>query len=44
MKRLGHANYEITERLYLHTTKAVRQRDAEKFKVLTDNVVKFDDI
>lgn len=35
MRRLGHANDKITKRIYLHTTKAVRQRDADKFKKLS---------
>jgi len=39
MKRLGHANDEITKSIYLHTTKTVRERDAEKFKALMDNVI-----
>lgn len=42
MERLGHSDDEITKQVYLHTTDAVRKRDAEKFGNLMKNVVKFD--
>lgn len=39
MKRLGHANDEITKRIYLHITKPVREKDAERFSQLMDQVI-----
>lgn len=39
MKRLGHANDEITKRIYLHITKPVRERDAERFSQLMNQVL-----
>ncbi len=42
MERLGHSDDEITRKVYLHTTEAVRKRDAEKFGNLMKGVLDFD--
>ncbi|RST57693.1 site-specific integrase [Siminovitchia terrae] len=42
MERLGHSDDDITKKVYLHTTEAVRKRDAEKFSNLMNGVLDFD--
>nr|WP_285865237.1 tyrosine-type recombinase/integrase [Lederbergia lenta] len=39
MERLGHSSDKVTKQIYLHTTKAVKKNDAEKFGNLMKKVV-----
>nr|WP_280518664.1 tyrosine-type recombinase/integrase [Lederbergia wuyishanensis] len=42
MERLGHSDDDITKKVYLHTTEAVRKRDSEKFGNLMKSVLDFE--